>query len=107
MGEGRFESSLFISVFLCLDDLGILEIDGATEERDAAWPGRLCCRKHKCGCREMKCERRGRTAIYQKELAWGGVLPSFACMDGNLKFMWKGWESAKREFMCVGSGVRG
>lgn len=26
MGEGRFESSLFISRFLCLDDLGILEI---------------------------------------------------------------------------------
>lgn len=90
-----------------MDHLGILEIDGATEERDTAWPGRLCCRKHKCGCREMKCERRGRTAIYQKELAWGGALPSFACMDGNLKFMWKGRESAKREFRCAGSGVRG
>lgn len=26
MREGRFESSLFISGFLCLDDLGILEM---------------------------------------------------------------------------------
>lgn len=52
MGEGRFESSLFISGFLCLDDLGILEIDGATEAGDTAWPGRLCDRKHKYGCRE-------------------------------------------------------
>lgn len=40
MGEGRFESSWFISGFLCLIDVGTLEIDGATEEGDTAWPGR-------------------------------------------------------------------
>lgn len=40
-----------------LDDLVILEIGGATEDRDTAWPDRLCDRKHECGCRERKCEK--------------------------------------------------
>lgn len=29
-------------------------------------------------------------ALSEKELAWGGTLPNFACMDGKLKFIWKG-----------------
>lgn len=57
------------------------------QERDTAWS---CDRMHKCGGRGRS---RGRTALSEKELARGGTLPSFACMDGNLKFMWKGMRS--------------
>lgn len=82
--EWEKEDLRVLCLFLgSLDDLGILE----TDERDTAWS---CDRMHKCGGRGRS---RGRTALSEKELARGGTLPSFACMDGNLKFMWKGMRS--------------
>lgn len=62
---------------------------------------RLCSRRetllgHATECTNVGVEEgdvEEEPAQSEKELAWGGTLPSFACMDGNLKFMWKGMGS--------------
>lgn len=88
MGEGRFESSLFVSRFLCLDGLGLLEVDDVTEERDTAWPGMSHGRKHKCGCRERKSEKKEEQQHIRENcpgVAYCQALHAWM----NLKFTWK------------------